>query len=51
MNKYHIQGALVTISLISWGILLWTHFDDAHSVLILPAVFGLILVLMIFLLF
>jgi hypothetical protein len=41
MEKEHISGSLVTISLVSWGVLLWHHFPQ--SFLFIPAVIGLVL--------
>ena len=44
MNKYHIQGALITISLISFGVLIWNHLpvaDDNLSFFWAPGIIGI----------
>jgi hypothetical protein len=38
LTKYHLVGAFYAIAVMSWGVLLWYHFDDAHAALFIPAI-------------
>jgi len=43
-SPHTFSGALTAVVLASWGVLLWTHFDQAFMPLIIPGIIGIIIV-------